>query len=125
MDEIKSRLGYQMVVTSKQVTSSTVAPGGDLSYTVTLKNQGYARPIYDRKFRLKFISDSQECTVEDPSVDVNKWYASATDTYTVSGVASLPADIPAGSYNVYLDLAVSHACIISSIRCTASHLISF
>ena len=52
--------------------------------------------------------------MENASVDVSTWYASDTETYTASGVARIPATMTDGTYNVYLELAVSIDLYISS-----------
>ena len=106
LDEIRSKLGYKLIVTAADISSS-VPPGGYVTYSLTVKNVGYAKPLHNRSFLLKFVSDELNCQMVDASVDIRLWRPSESDTYTVSGVASLPDMVAEGTFAVYLDLAVS------------------
>ena len=106
LNEISSKLGYKLIVTAADFSSS-VLPGGYVIYSLTVKNVGYAKPLHNRRFSLKFISDELICQMVDTSVDIRLWRPSDSDTYTVSGAASLPDVVVEGTFAVYLDLAVS------------------
>ena len=105
MDEIYSRLGYRLLVTTASFSPNEFIPGGDVAYSLTFSNNGYSRPLQKYRFRLRFKSTDVECIMEDSSVDTRTWYAN--ESHTVSGVARLPVDMPDGSYAVHLELAVS------------------
>ena len=105
MDEIYSRLGYRLLVTTASFSPNLFIPGGDVAYSLILSNNGYSRPLQKYRFRLRFKSTDVECIMEDSSVDTRTWYAN--ESHTVSGVARLPVDMPDGSYAVHLELAVS------------------
>ena len=110
MDEISSKLGYRIVITSAQISPNEFIPGQDLSYSISFENRGYSRPLHDYRFKLRFISSNGvECVMEDSSVDLSSWYASDTETYTASGIARLPTTMTDGTYNVFLELSVSIA----------------
>ena len=79
----------------------------DVSYSINIKNTGYARPTNEYRVRLKFVSTDEECTMDHSDVDIRTWYANDTDVYAISGVARLPTNIPDGSYAVYMVIAVS------------------
>ena len=83
MDEISSKLGYRIVITSAQISPNEFIPVQDLSYSISFENRGYSRPLHDYRFKLRFISSNGvECVMEDSSVDLSSWYASDTETYT-------------------------------------------
>jgi hypothetical protein len=101
-NEIKSRLGYKFVLKSGSF-SSTARVGGQVQFNMTLENQGFAAPFNPRKVELILRNTSSNAVYrialnEDPRL----WIAGST--INVSQALNLPANLPAGSYALLLNL---------------------
>lgn len=104
MDEIAARLGYRLLLKTGTFGSSS-APGGKVLYSIQIENIGYASPVNTRPFQLvlRHVDTGAVCAASDPSTDMRSWYGG--ETHDVEGNLVLPADLPEGTYEMYLNLA--------------------
>ncbi len=103
MPEIERRLGYRFRLLTAELSDSS-KPGGVVNLAFTLVNDGFASPYNPRnlEFILRETATHKKyrlLTSEDP-----RFYLSG-DTVSVQVMAGLPADMPAGNYEVLLHLA--------------------
>jgi hypothetical protein len=102
MDNIVRELGYRFSLQSGSY-SDKAAPGGEIKLEFTINNVGYACPYNPRKTEiiLKSATSGAVYTLE-PDVDARLWKPRVPATVSIT--AGLPADIPAGTYSLYLNL---------------------
>ncbi len=103
MPEIKRRLGYRFQMLQATISDST-KPGGPFSLSFSVTNKGFASPYNPRNLELvlREVNTNKKyrlLTTEDPRF----WFAG--DTVHVTVQAGVPADMPAGQYQVFLHLA--------------------
>ncbi|AFY52863.1 hypothetical protein Riv7116_0258 [Rivularia sp. PCC 7116] len=100
--EIERRLGYRFNLINSEITN-TAKPGGRFFAKLNIQNVGWASP-YNRRFVeivLRNKQTSQEYYLrvnEDP----RRWLAGNTTTVNIEG--GLPANIPSGEYDIFLNL---------------------
>ena len=103
MPEIKRRLGYRFRLLQATISDSS-KPGGAIELSCTIVNDGFASPYNPREVGI-ILREKQThqkyrlVTDQDPRY----WFSGDTITFTVQ--AGLPADIPAGQYQILLHLA--------------------
>jgi hypothetical protein len=108
MANIKRNLGYRFVLQSA-VLPDNVVKGTDLTIVLNIKNAGYASPYNKRPAKLLLRNTTtKEIKSFTLSSDVRKWY-SGDNKITES--FSLPADFPAGDYEMLLSLADAYPSI--------------
>ena len=110
MDNIKRNLGYRFVLQSA-VLPDNVVKGTNLEFTLNLKNKGYASPYNKRTAKLLLRNTKTgEVKSFDMATDVRKWYSG--DVKVTESIA-IPADFPAGDYEMLLNLPDAYASIAS------------
>ena len=104
MEEIAARLGYRLVLKTGTF-GSRAAPGGIVPYSIEVKNVGYASLVNKRPFQLVLRENLTNATCGGIAfeVDMRKWFGGETNV--VSGDLVLPADLPVGTYGLFLNLA--------------------
>jgi hypothetical protein len=100
---ISNNLGYRLVL-----LNGTYSSGSNLStisYSLTLKNEGYAAPINPRNVELFFrnTSNSTLTFAKVLSVDPRLWFGGST--ITLSGLVSTPTTLTPGNYELLLKLS--------------------
>ena len=109
MDEIKNRLGYRLLI-SQAVYQNTVNPGEKFSVSIDIKNEGYAAMYNARLTELVLVNASTgQKYYGDLQADPRDWLSGSTNT--VSYDFCTPTDMPAGQYQLYLNLADPQASI--------------
>lgn len=100
---IMDRLGYRLVL--KQATFPvSVTTNRSFDISIALANQGFAAPYNRRRIHLVFFDRSFSSIAKIPlSVDVRRWLAGQTFTFTRS--ISLPSTIRSGEYRLALELS--------------------
>lgn len=100
METIKKRLGYRLVL---QQATYTDAPKAGESFRLSLQiaNEGWAAPINKRHPEVIFQGKTKRYRIA-LSNDIRRWYAG--ETHRLETAFALPADMPAGDYEVYLNL---------------------
>jgi hypothetical protein len=107
--EIERNLGYRFTMLSASVQKQVQA-GQALPVSFVIKNGGYAAPFNPRALAVVLrnkdtgarysVSILQE---RSDTLDPRKWYSESGEI-TVSAAPTVPADVPAGSYDVLLSL---------------------
>lgn len=100
-DEIVKRLGYRLTLKQFQMSKPT-SVNQAIRWEVTLKNEGWARPLNSRSLVLRFQNDNTNTTVnrELPGSDLR--LVPAGQTVTMSGTINLPPNLRAGEYKILL-----------------------
>lgn len=118
---IKNDFGYRFVLEDATLPK-TVTAGGSLAFNLNLKNAGYASPYNERPVQLILRnSASSEIITLTLHTDVRKWYSGEI---AVKETLTLPDTIPAGTYELLLNMPDEYASIAKrpeySIRCANS-----
>jgi len=101
MPEIRRRLGYRFVL-SKLNVSRQVAPGGKMTFRLELRNEGFASPYNLRPaiLVLKEKKTGNQREIPLTSIDPRRWLPGQAINVDIQ--VPIPANLPQGSYNVYL-----------------------
>jgi Domain of unknown function (DUF4832)/Domain of unknown function (DUF4874)/Ca-dependent carbohydrate-binding module xylan-binding len=107
--DITDRLGYRLQLTTASV-AGTVAAGSALDVEFAIKNTGYAAPYNPRGLAVVLrnrdtgVRYSMSILQErNDTLDPRRWYRESGEI-TVRAAPVVPADAPAGSYDVLLSL---------------------
>ena len=102
MPEVHKRLGYRFVL-QKGRFSKAPAAGSDMHIELEIANEGWAAPFNPRDVELIFVKKKggNKYMVKLPD-DPRMWLSDAT--HTVTADIALPADMPAGDYELFLNL---------------------
>lgn len=100
---ILDRLGYRFVL-KKGIYPTTATVGGALSIRIDLINEGFAAPYNPRDLYVLLQNKSTGAffTVKLPD-DPRRWLANG-QTHVIARTLTLPSNLPAGSYALYLYL---------------------
>ena len=102
MNEIGRRLGYRFRLISS-TTSKSVKPGGTFTMSFKVSNDGWASPYNPRKLEV-ILRNSK--TKKEYYLPINKnvrlWMPGETEEVKIEG--GVPADMPAGEYQILLNL---------------------
>ncbi|RZJ72735.1 DUF4832 domain-containing protein [Flavobacterium sp.] len=102
LDDMERRLGYRFELqTGTYPNTATV--GGALAFTFQVKNTGFAAPYNPRTAYIVLRNTTNQAVYSFPlTTNVRLWQANATQT--VSETVVLPANIPTGNYQMFLNL---------------------
>lgn len=113
-DEVSARLGYRLVLKTGSYGASA-APGGKVPYTIEMENEGYASMVNGRPFQLVLReAGGAICAATDASVDLRTWFGG--EVHVAEGNLVLPADLPAGTYDLFLNLADESQCLRTDVN---------
>jgi hypothetical protein len=103
-DEISKRLGYRYQMLSASVDRRAQA-GELLSLQIRLTNSGFAR-LYNARpaeliLRQAATGAERKVVIQD---DARLWLPGPAETKTLSAAVTLPGDLPAGDYDLLLNL---------------------
>ena len=105
MDEIKRSLGYRLVM-EQGTYASQAQPGSRFDFSLNLKNVGFAAPYNPRLVELVLRNTASGSTYKIPLTgeggDVRFWLPE--EEITLNRSLTLPAGVPAGSYELLLNL---------------------
>ncbi len=108
-NDIASRLGYRLQLVTASVPA-TVAAGGAMAASFVVKNTGYAAPYNPRGLALvlRHQGSGEQFTLpilqsRSPTLDPRNWYRESGEI-TVAASPAVPANAPAGTYDVLLSL---------------------
>ncbi len=101
-DEMARRLGYRFVLSAGSMPTN-VQPGDSLSLELSITNEGFASLYNERDVEVILRNTSSgRTTVIAVKVDPRRWAAGTTSTVKVDD--AVPANLPAGTYDVLLNL---------------------
>lgn len=96
-DEIRSRLGYRLALTSAELPE-TARAGESVPISITLENTGFAAPINPREAVL--VLDGPARIVQPlGNIDPRRW---EPGNHTFTATLQMPANAPAGDYRLAL-----------------------
>ena len=102
MDDIKRRLGYRFVLTEGKFNDN-IKVGGKLQLQLKIKNEGFAAPFNPRDVQIILTKKGTgEKHIFKVNTDPRRW--AAGNTTEVGAEITLPKNLTAGEYNVYLNL---------------------
>jgi len=103
MDRIKKELGYRFALMSGEYTTE-VSHGGSFSARIVLKNLGFASLYNERPVEL-ILKSTATNEVFKARLDIEPRLWKPTDAEnTITIEAGIPANMPVGHYNLYLNL---------------------
>ena len=95
------KMGYRYQLTTATIPSA-VNPGGEARVVLKIKNAGYA-PLYnERKVYIVLKNGNKSYSIPLQS-DPRRWKPNGVVT-TIDETLSIPAEIPAGTYQLYLHM---------------------
>jgi Domain of unknown function (DUF4832)/Domain of unknown function (DUF4874) len=105
-NEIARRLGYRFRLT-KATLPTTAKLGSSQNLSLTMTNDGFARPYNPRlvEIVLRNQSTKQDTRLRvTPSQDVRLWLPGPGETKTLSLPIKLPVTLATGTYDIFLNL---------------------
>lgn len=116
MAEVRRKMGYRLVL-SKASHASAVVRGQALSVQLSLRNGGWARIFNPRGVQLvlKHAVTSDVRRLDATGADPRTWMPGASDQ-AATLTTTLPADLPAGSYQLWLALPDADARLAADAR---------
>ena len=100
-DELNRRMGYRYQLISGTY-SDEVAAGGELAVNMQIKNVGFA-PLYNERHAYIVLKKDNKTYPLLLESDPRGWLPNGVVT-TINESLTIPADIPAGTYDLYLHL---------------------
>ena len=98
-DELNRRMGYRFQMVNASF-SDAVAPGKKMAVTLQIRNAGYA-PLYNaRPVYIVLKGNNKEYKIK-LAADPRTWLPNGVVS-TVSELITIPADVPEGTYSLYL-----------------------
>lgn len=110
-EEIQKRLGYRLVL-EEATFNETVKPGGVLSLSWKMRNEGFAAPVNRRPLYL-VLDGPQTVTVLLEGIDPRTWLPGE---WQLSTAIQLPSKLPAGEYRLALWLPDGYESLRSDPR---------
>ena len=106
-DNITQSLGYRLVLVSSRFPNQVTA-GSEMSFEITLRNDGFAAPVTEMVLNLVLQDigglNSHSIQFNGQNTDPQFWLGNGTE-HTLSGKVLIPADLNSGTWNVYLEIA--------------------
>lgn len=99
-DELNRKMGYRYQLISGNYSTSA-APGGNMSVSISLKNVGYA-PLYNYRVAYIVLKNGNNVYSLPLESDPRRW--TPGNTTSINETLALPANIPAGTYQLYLHM---------------------
>ena len=118
METIRRSLGYRLVLKEASLPQA-IRPGGTLSVNIRLSNQGFAAMYNPRPLILVLMGGGKRFEAPIPNVDPRRWAPGQEQTLNLS--LNLPANIPAGTYQLGLWLPDAS----SSLRTSPAYAVRF
>ena len=110
-DELNRRMGYRFQLVNGTY-SDQVAAGGKLSVNMQIRNAGFA-PLYNERPAYIVLKNGSKTYSLKLNADPRRWKPNGVVT-TVNEQLTVPSNVPAGSYQLYLYLPDAYASIASN-----------
>ena len=112
-DELNRRLGYRYQLVNGTY-SDQVAQGGKLSVNMQIRNAGYA-PLYNERHAYIVLKNGSRQYSLRLQSDPRRWLPN-NEVATVNEQLTVPANVPAGTYQLYLHMPDAYASLASDTR---------
>lgn len=114
LDEIKRRLGYRFVLIDGSFTEQAKL-GDEFAMSLNLKNVGFAAPFNPRSIEVVFVSKvTNEEFKFKLSDDPRYWFPH--ENINLSAKFSIPDNMTAGEYDIYLNLPDPETTLYDNVR---------
>ncbi len=110
-DELNRRMGYRFQLVNGTY-SDQVAAGSKLSVNMQIRNAGFA-PLYNERPAYIVLKNGSKTYPLKLNADPRRWKPNGVVT-TVNEQLTVPSNVPAGSYQLYLYLPDAYASIASN-----------
>ena len=107
-DELNRRMGYRYQLVNGTY-GENVRPGGQLAVNMNIKNVGFA-PLYNERPAYIVLKNGSQVYKVRLASDPRTWKPNGVVT-TINENIVVPADVPAGTYQLYLYLPDAYASI--------------
>ena len=97
---IQNHLGYRLLLTDAEINGTEIGENSEVS--INLKNIGFGNIIKEKKISLIYINSTNTYEIET-DIDIRKNLQN--QNYTLKIDESLPENMDAGEYNVYLRIS--------------------
>jgi hypothetical protein len=105
--EISARMGYRFVLQNAFFTPNRKAKaGGDYRVVLNILNDGWAAPMNPRGVELVLMDSNGERHIYKIDSDPRFWFEGTLTT--IDTTITLPNNLPAGEYRLYLNLPDGH-----------------
>lgn len=111
--EMERRLGYRFQLVSASLPEQAMS-GGEMPIQISVVNKGFA-PMYNYRPVYLVLANETHTYSLPLQADPRRWTAEA-GTITISETLSLPAEIEAGEYRMYLHLPDAYASLAKDPR---------
>ncbi len=102
MDNIKRELGYRFQLTAGEYTGE-VGQGGSFKARIILKNLGYA-PLYNPRLVELVLKNTETAEIYKANLGIDPRLWKPTLESEIDTVVGIPGDMPAGVYELYLNM---------------------
>lgn len=102
MDEVKRRLGYRFRLLDSDLPAA-VRPGAAFTLGIRLVNDGFAAPFNPRRVEV-VLRERQTGARHVAPLDADPRFWLPGETVDLQATVGVPADLPAGTYDVLLNL---------------------
>ena len=107
-------MGYRYNLVDGDFPTAATA-GSTMDITINIKNVGYA-PIYNERPVYLVLKKGSKTHSILLSADPRRWAPSSEVTYTINETVSLPADLNAGTWHLYLHMPDKYTSIAADPR---------
>ncbi|MBR4520067.1 MAG: DUF4832 domain-containing protein [Paludibacteraceae bacterium] len=112
-DTLNVYMGYRYNLLDGQF-SDQAAPAGKMNVTVRLRNAGYA-PIYNERTAYIVLKNGSNTYSLPLTADPRRWLPNGVIS-AINEQVAIPADLPEGTYHLYLHLPDKYASLASDPR---------
>jgi len=112
-DTLNVYMGYRYNLISGEYTDEA-APGGKMNIAIRLRNAGYA-PLYNQRTVYLVLKKGAQTYSLPLQADPRRWLPNNYDSFIYEQVA-LPAELPEGTYSLYLHLPDQYTTLASDPR---------
>lgn len=103
-NDIAQRLGYRLVLVSSRFPSRAMV-GSEISFEVTLRNDGFTAPVTEMVLSLVLQepggNNLRSFEISGSNTDPRYWFGNETE-HIVDGRITIPSDMGIGTWNLYL-----------------------
>lgn len=112
-DELNRRMGYRYQLVNATLPDN-IEQGGTAGITLNIRNTGYA-PLYNERHVYIVLKNNSGTYPVMLQTDPRRWLPNDAVT-TISEQITLPTDIPAGTYQLYLHMPDAYASLAADPR---------
>ena len=112
-DELNRKMGYRYQLVTATLPDEAII-GGQVNIRMQIKNVGYA-PLYNERHAYIVLSDGSKTYSLALQSDPRRWLPNGAVT-TIDEQLTIPAEVPAGTYQLYLHLPDAAASLAADPR---------